>query len=97
MDIMGEVEGLLDSKGVDTLASQLRERGLDEQVSSWISTGQNIPVVGSEIKKALGDEDVARIAGRLGLTEDDAAEQLARAVPKAIDEATPQGHLPGSS
>ncbi len=94
---MGEVKGLLETKGVGALASQLQERGLDKQVSSWISTGQNIPVVGSEIKKALGDEDVARIAGRLGLTEDEAADQLAQAVPKAIDEATPQGHLSSSS
>lgn len=94
---MGEVKGLLETKGVDALASQLQDRGLDKQVSSWISTGQNIPVVGSEIKKALGDEDVAQIAGRLGLTEDEAADQLAQAVPKAIDEATPQGHPPSSS
>lgn len=94
---MGEVKGLLETKGVDALASQLQQRGLDKQVSSWISTGENVPVAGSEIKKALGDEDVARIAGKLGITEDEAADQLAQAVPKAIDEATPQGHLPSSS
>jgi uncharacterized protein YidB (DUF937 family) len=93
MDIMSEVKGLLETKGVDAVASQLKERGLDQQVSSWISTGENMPVVGSEIKQALGQEEVAQIAGRLGVTEDEAADQLAQVVPKAIDEATPQGHL----
>jgi uncharacterized protein YidB (DUF937 family) len=97
MDIMSEAKQLLETKGVETVASQLRQRGLDKQVSSWISTGENMPVVGSQIKEALGQEDVARIAGKLGVSEDEAADQLAQAVPKAIDDATPNGKLPASS
>jgi hypothetical protein len=50
MDIMSEAKQLLETKGVETVASQLRQRGLDKQVSSWISTGESMPVVGSQIK-----------------------------------------------
>jgi len=94
MDIMDEAKGLLEKDGVAGLAQKFKDSGLDEQVSSWISTGENIPVVGDQIKQALGHDEVASIASKLGLTEDAAADELARAVPAAVDQATPTGQVP---
>ena len=94
MDIMGEVTGLLDEDGVGGLAQKFRDSGLDAQVSSWISTGENLPVVGDQIRQALGNDAVAGIASKLGITEDEAADQLAKAVPAAVDQATPTGQAP---
>jgi len=94
MDIMDEAKGLLEKDGVAGLAQKFKDSGLDEQVSSWISTGENIPVVGDQIKQALGHDEVASIASKLGLTEDAAADELARAVLAAVDQATPTGQVP---
>jgi uncharacterized protein YidB (DUF937 family) len=91
MDIMDEVKGLLDQDGVAGLAQKFKDSGLDEQVSSWISTGENLPVVGAQIKAALGSETVASVASKLGISEDEAADELAKAVPAAVDQATPTG------
>jgi uncharacterized protein YidB (DUF937 family) len=87
MDIMDEAKGLLEKDGVAGLARKFKDSGLDEQVSSWISTGE-------KIKQALGNDEVASIASKLGLTEDAAADELARAVPAAVDQATPTGQVP---
>ena len=94
MDIMDEAKGLLDKQGVAGLTQKFKDSGLDEQVASWISTGENLPVVGSQIKAALGNDAVAGIASKLGITEDEAADQLAQAVPAAVDQATPTGQAP---
>ncbi len=97
MDVMDEVKGLLDQQGVAGLAQKFKDNGLDQQVSSWISTGENLPVVGDQIKQALGNEAVANIASKLGITENEAADELAKAVPAAVDQATPTGQAPSAS
>jgi uncharacterized protein YidB (DUF937 family) len=94
MDVANEVKGLLGNESLEGLVQKFRNTGLDEQVSSWISKGENLPVVGDQIKKALGDETVAAFAGKLGIAPDEAADVLAKEVPKAVDEATPEGKLP---
>ena len=97
MDVMNEVKGLIEVGKLDGLVKKFRDSGLDEQVSSWISRGENLPVVGDQIKKALGDETVAAFAGKLGIAPDQAANVLAEEVPKAVDDATPDGSLPSGS
>ena len=54
MDIMDEAKGLLEKDGVAGLAQKFKDSGLDEQVSSWISTGENIPVVGDRSSRRSG-------------------------------------------
>jgi uncharacterized protein YidB (DUF937 family) len=46
------------------------------------------------VRRALGDQEVNRIAGELGLPEDQAAEVLAAALPDAVDYVTPEGEVP---
>jgi uncharacterized protein YidB (DUF937 family) len=92
-----EVKQMIDEEqGLSGFTQKFKEGGLDEQVSSWISKGQNLPVVGDQIERALGNEKVASIAAKLGITPDQAADELAEAVPEVVDEMTPQGQLPRS-
>jgi uncharacterized protein YidB (DUF937 family) len=94
MSVKTEVKKLIEERDLSSIAQRLRESGLDEQVSSWISKGQNLPVIGPQIERALGSETVARIASKLGLTQEQAADELAEAVPEVVDEMTPEGELP---
>ena len=89
-----EVKNLIRERNFDGLLQKLRESGLDQQVSSWVAKGQNMPVVGDQIKKALGNEKVAEIASKLGITTEQAADDLAQTVPEVIDGVTPDGEVP---
>lgn len=89
-----EVKSLIRERNLDGLMQKLRESGLEEQVSSWVAKGQNLPVVGDQITKALGNEKVAEIARKLGITTAQAADDLARTVPEVVDDVTPDGVMP---
>jgi uncharacterized protein YidB (DUF937 family) len=89
-----EVKNLIRERNLDGLMQKLRESGMEKQVSSWVAKGQNMPVVGEQIKKALGNEKVAEIALKLGITNEQAADDLAQAVPEVVDEVTPDGEVP---
>ncbi|MBA3374596.1 MAG: YidB family protein [Gaiellaceae bacterium] len=94
MSMIEEVKQLIGERDLSGVARKLRESGLDEQVSSWISKGENLPVVGGQIENALGNDVVAGIAAKLGITTSHAADELAQAVPEVVDEMTPDGELP---
>ncbi len=94
MTVVDEVKRMIAERDLSSITQKLRESGLDEQVSSWISKSTNLPVVGPQIEKALGNDTVAAIAARLGITTTQAADELAQAVPEVVDEMTPDGELP---
>jgi uncharacterized protein YidB (DUF937 family) len=64
------------------------------KANSWVGSGPNESVSGDEVRRALGDQEVNRIAGELRLPEDQAAEVLAAALPDAVDYVTPEGEVP---
>lgn len=67
--------------------------GLESMVGSWLGTGDNEAVSGSQIKDILGGDKVAEFASKLGIDEDSAADSLAEAVPQMVDKASPDGSL----
>jgi uncharacterized protein YidB (DUF937 family) len=97
MTVTDEVKGLIEGGKLSGLVQKFKEGGLDEQVSSWISKGENLPIAGDQIKKVLGNEVVAGIAAKLGIAPQEAADKLAQEVPKAVDEQTPDGTLETSA
>lgn len=94
MAVVDEVKQLLRERDLSGIAQKFRESGLDKQVSSWIAKGENLPVVGPQIEKALGSDVVAGIAAKLGITQAQAADELAQTMPQVVDEMTPEGELP---
>ena len=97
MSAVDEVKKLIEERDLSSFAQKFEESGMDEQVESWISTGQNLPVVGDQITKALGNDTVRDVATKLGITEDQAADELAQAVPEVVNEMTPEGRLPSKT
>ena len=96
MTVVDEVRRLIGERDLSGITQKLRQSGLEEQVSSWIAKGTNLPVVGAQIEKALGNDVVAGIAAKLGITTTQAADELAQAVPEVVDEMTPDGELPSA-
>jgi uncharacterized protein YidB (DUF937 family) len=82
------------SGGLAGLVQAFQQQGLGEQMNSWISTGQNLPISPEQIKAALGNGQLGQIAGQLGMNESQAAGGLADLLPQVIDKLTPNGQLP---
>ncbi len=83
--------------GLSGLIEAFKSKGLGEVVSSWISTGQNLPVSGEQMKDALGLEKIQEIASKAGISRDDAAKHLSELLPQIIDKLTPNGKIPDAN
>jgi len=98
LDLMNVVAGLLHDDapggGLGGLAAKFEQAGLGNVISSWIGSGQNLPISGEQLHAVLGGDTIAQIAQQLGLGHGDAAGQLAQMLPQVVDRLTPQGRMP---
>lgn len=92
--VMGMLSNNNQSGGLQGLLGTLQNAGLGEAVSSWVGTGQNLPVSGDQIQQALGDGQLDQIAATAGLTRESVASHLATLLPGVIDQLTPNGEIP---
>ena len=81
------------SGGLTGLVEKISAGGLNEQVKSWVSTGQNLPVTGNQIQAALGSSVIQDIASKVGIDSNDITNTLARLLPLVIDKLTPNGQV----
>jgi uncharacterized protein YidB (DUF937 family) len=79
--------------GLHGVLDKLHQAGLDKQVQSWISTGHNVPVTPEQLREALNDKQLQQIARSMGLPVDQALEVVAKYLPQAVDQASPNGKL----
>jgi len=87
------VASMLMNGGLQKLLGRLQAGGRGEEAKSWVSTGENKPVDGAAVREALDDDEITSIATQLGVSEDEAAEAVARVLPDVVDQVTPQGQL----
>lgn len=80
--------------GLNGLVKKFTENGLGDAISSWVGTDQNQAVSGDQIAGAIGSEQIAAIAQKLGIGSDEAANGLAGLLPGIIDKLTPDGQVP---
>jgi uncharacterized protein YidB (DUF937 family) len=84
---------LLASGGLQKLLRQFQAQGMGGKASSWLSTGENEPLTGEEVRHVVGEDTVRDAATRLGVSEDEAASDLAMLIPRIVDRASPDGQL----
>jgi uncharacterized protein YidB (DUF937 family) len=77
--------------GLQGLLQQFSQSGLSEQVQSWVSSGNNLPISAEHITQALGSGKIQDIAQQLGIDHADAANGLASLLPQLVDHLTPNG------
>jgi len=83
--------------GLSGLIETFKNKGLGEVVTSWISTGQNLPISGEQIKQVLGSEKIQEIAAKAGISKDEVAKHLSELLPQVIDKLTPNGKIPDAA
>ena len=84
---------LLAGGGLQKILSGLQANGLTAETDSWVGTGENKPVSGADVRQAVGDDEIARIAQQLGVSDDEAAEAVAQVLPVVVDKVSPDGQL----
>jgi uncharacterized protein YidB (DUF937 family) len=80
--------------GLQGLVNQFGQQGMGNVVSSWVGTGQNLPITPDQLQSVLGEPHIAAVAAKLGLSPQDAATQLASLLPQVINAVTPNGAVP---
>ncbi len=92
---MGDLAGAIEETGgLDGIVGQLRQGGLDDEVDSWVSTGENRPVDPQRLGDALGPETVQRLSNGSGLDIQALLPLLAAFLPQLINMLTPNGQTP---
>ena len=88
------VASLLMNGGLQKILARLQQNGKGAKANSWVSIGANEPVDAADVRQALDDDELSRIAQQLGVSEDEAAEAVAQVLPDVVDQATPEGEVP---
>ena len=89
-------KGSANGAGLAGLVDLFKQKGLGDQISSWVSTGQNLPVSGDQLSHALGGDTIGHLASKAGLSADQASSGLAHLLPQLIDRLTPDGNVPAA-
>lgn len=93
--LMNAVSGLIASSGgVDGLLQKFKDSGMQDHVASWIGTGENRAISGTDVNNALGEDAVQKVAQEAGIAPEHAASGLAQLLPQIINHLSPNGTLP---
>lgn len=85
------------SGGLGSLVSAFQGKGLEDVLSSWVSTGANKSISPSQLESILGSDTLNQFAQKAGVGSSDASSVLASLLPELINQVTPQGTMPETS
>ena len=95
--LLEAVTGLINNPqtgGLQGLIQAFEQQGLGHVISSWIGTGQNLPISAEQLQSVLGNEQVQALAQKMGLSTQDIAGHLSQLLPQVVDKVTPDGAVP---
>lgn len=92
--VLSEVMGTGSQGGLNTIVAKLQQAGFGDQVKSWLGNGQNLSITADQLRQVLGNDTVRQLAAKYNIPIDQVSELLARELPKAVDQASPDGRLP---
>ena len=80
--------------GLAGLVQQFQQAGFGQQMGSWVSTGQNLPISADQLTKVFGGAQLQQMAQSAGMDAGQFESQLAELLPQMVDKLTPEGQLP---
>lgn len=96
MELAGQI--LQRVGGIEGLKKLLASHGLDQQVASWIGTGENQGISGAQLGQALQQGGVGDLVNKaaqdMGVDAGQVHEQLAQVLPQVVDHLSPDGQAP---
>ena len=80
--------------GLGDLLDRFRGSGQAETADSWVTTGPNRELTPEQVARAVGEDNIAELSARVGLSREELLQRLATNIPQGIDRLTPEGRLP---
>jgi len=86
--------GTVVSNGLGDVVKRFEDTGSGDVAHSWVQTGPNQEPAPQQIEQAVGPDLITQLAQQTGQTREELLARLTRELPKAVDQFTPQGHVP---
>lgn len=80
--------------GISGLQQMFEQKGLGGIVSSWIGTGQNLPISADQLQSVLHSDALQNIAAKTGMSTEQVSGVLSQMLPHVVDKLTPNGQVP---
>ena len=80
--------------GLTDLIGKLSAGEVAPQVNSWVGQGANQPVQPGQLGSALGQNVLAELSQRTGMSQQELLNQLSTVLPQIINHMTPNGRMP---
>jgi uncharacterized protein YidB (DUF937 family) len=80
--------------GIAGLQKMFEEKGLGSIISSWISTGQNLPISAEQLQNVLHGGALQNMASKSGMDLSQLTSLFSQLMPHAVDQMTPNGQVP---
>jgi uncharacterized protein YidB (DUF937 family) len=88
------ISQLFGGNGLQGIMSTMQSNGKGQQVKSWVGTGPNMPISGSDIKNMVDPQVLTRMASQQGMSPEQMCDHVAQVLPGLVDQATPNGQVP---
>jgi uncharacterized protein YidB (DUF937 family) len=82
--------------GLSSLINEFQRAGYGQQMDSWVSTGQNLPISPEQLMEVFGQGRMQQMAADSGMEASQLSGGLADVLPQLIDRLTPTGQVPAS-
>ena len=82
------------SAALRTSSASSARAGVAPQVNSWVGHGPNEPVQPGQLGSALGQNVLAELSQRTGMSQQELLNQLSTVLPQIINHLTPNGRMP---
>jgi uncharacterized protein YidB (DUF937 family) len=83
------------SGGLSELMERFRQNGYGDRAESWVQSGPNREVAPNELEQAIGPDVLDDLTAKTGLSRQELLSRLSTELPRAVDQYTPDGRLPG--
>ena len=80
--------------GIAGLQRMFEQKGLGGVVSSWIGTGQNLPISPDQLHNVLQSGALQELAAKSGMDTSQLAGLFSQLMPHVVDKLTPNGQVP---
>jgi uncharacterized protein YidB (DUF937 family) len=79
--------------GMGAVLKRFQQQGYGRQAQSWVATGDNQPLDEQAVQQVVGQGELAQMAERLGVPEQEVAQAFAEIMPEMVNQLTPKGEL----
>jgi len=80
--------------GIAGLQKMFQEKGLGNIVSSWIGTGENLPISPDTLHNVLQGGGLQDLAAKAGIDPAQLSGMFSQLLPHVVDKLTPNGQVP---